>query len=71
MKNKRIIKKRVFIIAIFIVSLLFLALPPHFCDFLGMGKLSWTEILNNLWLYCAGAGAITGYIFLSDGINEK
>jgi hypothetical protein len=42
-------------VGVFIAYLLLLILPFHYCDFLGMGKQSWSQILNDLWLYSIGA----------------
>jgi hypothetical protein len=48
-------KKMFVLIGVFIAYLLLLILPFHYCDFLGMGKQSWSQILNDLWLYSIGA----------------
>lgn len=48
--------KKVFVlIGVFVAYLLLIILPFHYCDFLGMGKQSWSQILNDLWLYSIGA----------------
>lgn len=48
----------------FIAYLLFLTMVMHFNDFLGMGKQSWSEIFNDLWLYSIGAffAAVVSYV---------
>ena len=57
--------KKVFIlIGVFIASLLFLTMAHHYNDFLGMGKQSWSQILNDLWLYSIGALIITVGVYL-------
>lgn len=55
-KPKRSKTKTIFIIiGIYIASLLFFTLAHHYNDFLGMGKQSWSQILNDWWLYSIGA----------------
>jgi len=57
--NKKKHRKYFFItikyVIVFIVSFVFLTLAHHYNDFLGMGKQSWNEILDDIWLYCYGA----------------
>jgi hypothetical protein len=48
-------KKICFFIGVFIASLLFYIIVFHYNDFLGMGKQSWSQILNDLWFYAIGA----------------
>ncbi len=52
------------LIGVFIASLLFITLPSHYNDFLGMGKQSWSQILNDLWLYSIGALIVTVGVYL-------
>jgi hypothetical protein len=57
-------KKVCFFFGMFIAYLLFLTMVMHFNDFLGMGKQSWSEIFNDLWLYSIGAffAAVVSYV---------
>ena len=54
-KHRKIISITIKYVAVFIVSLVFLTLAHHYNDFLGMGRQSWNEILDDIWLYCFGA----------------
>lgn len=57
-------KKICFFIGVFIASLLFFTLVHHYNDFLGMGKQSWSQILNDLWFYAIGALWVAVIIYI-------
>ena len=52
------------IVVVFIASLLFLTLSHHCNDFLGMGKQSWADIIQDSWLYIVGALLMTIAFYL-------
>ena len=57
-------KKICFFIGMFIASLLFYIIVFHYNDFLGMGKQSWSQILDDLWFYAIAAlcVAVVSYV---------
>ena len=57
-------KKVLVLIGVFVAYLLLIILPFHYYDFLGMGKQSWSQILNDLWLYSIGALIPTVGVYL-------
>ena len=57
-------KKVCFFTGMFIASLLFYIIVFHYNDFLGMGKQSWSQILDDLWFYSLAAlcVAVVSYV---------